>query len=155
MSHSQFRSKKLILRHAWLNLWDKHMTTGRINQVIATLLSCFEAQQCMCPPGHVVLSCLASRCNVLLWSTTDVLWQISFITQNKTYHDSTMCLRFQQSITSMRTKNTSCIHKHILPTHHHLNICIKWTCHRSPGICKNPQTNDCALCYCQLSNRQS
>ena len=24
----------LILRHAWLNLWDKHMTTGRINQVV-------------------------------------------------------------------------------------------------------------------------
>ena len=23
----------LILRHAWLNLWDKRMTTGRINQV--------------------------------------------------------------------------------------------------------------------------
>ncbi len=22
-----------ILRHAWLNLWDKHMTTGRINQL--------------------------------------------------------------------------------------------------------------------------
>ena len=34
MSHSQFRSRILILRHAWLNLWDKHMTTGRINQVI-------------------------------------------------------------------------------------------------------------------------
>jgi hypothetical protein len=34
MSHSQFHSKNLfILRHAWLNLWDKHMTTGRINQV--------------------------------------------------------------------------------------------------------------------------
>jgi hypothetical protein len=34
MSHSQFHSIKLfILRHAWLNLWDKHMTTGRINQV--------------------------------------------------------------------------------------------------------------------------
>ena len=34
MSHSQFHSiKLLILRHAWLNLWDKHMTTGRINQV--------------------------------------------------------------------------------------------------------------------------
>ncbi len=30
MSHSQFR---MILRHAWLSLWDKHMTTGRINQV--------------------------------------------------------------------------------------------------------------------------
>ena len=28
---SQYKS--LILRHAWLNLWDKHMTTGRINQV--------------------------------------------------------------------------------------------------------------------------
>jgi hypothetical protein len=34
MSHSQFHSTKLfILRHAWLNLWDKRMTTGRINQV--------------------------------------------------------------------------------------------------------------------------
>ena len=38
MSRSQFHSIKLfILRHAWLNLWDKHMTTGRINQV--TVLS--------------------------------------------------------------------------------------------------------------------
>jgi hypothetical protein len=25
--------KKVVLRRAWLNLWDKHMTTGRINQV--------------------------------------------------------------------------------------------------------------------------
>ena len=34
MSHSQFHStKEFILTHAWLNLWDKHMTTGRINQV--------------------------------------------------------------------------------------------------------------------------
>ena len=33
MSHSQFRCITLILRHAWLSLWDKHMTTGRINQV--------------------------------------------------------------------------------------------------------------------------
>ena len=33
MSHSQIRCVKLILRHAWLNLCDKHMTTGRINQV--------------------------------------------------------------------------------------------------------------------------
>ena len=24
---------RLVLGHAWLNLWDKHMTTGRINQV--------------------------------------------------------------------------------------------------------------------------
>ena len=34
MSHSQFHSIKVFtLRHAWLNLWDKHMTTGRINQI--------------------------------------------------------------------------------------------------------------------------
>ncbi len=34
MSHSQFHCiKSFILRHAWLNLWDKRMTTGRIDQV--------------------------------------------------------------------------------------------------------------------------
>ena len=34
MSHSQFHLyKQFILGHAWLNLLDKHMTTGRINQV--------------------------------------------------------------------------------------------------------------------------
>ena len=34
MSHLQFhRIKWFILRLAWLNLRDKHMTTGRINQV--------------------------------------------------------------------------------------------------------------------------
>ena len=34
MSRSQFHSiKSLILTHAWLNLWDERMTTGRINQV--------------------------------------------------------------------------------------------------------------------------
>ena len=33
MSRSQFQSKRFILRHAWLNLWDERMTTGRINQV--------------------------------------------------------------------------------------------------------------------------
>jgi len=44
MSRSQFHSIKLfILRHAWLNLWDKHMTTGRINQV--TLLSTITVRQ--------------------------------------------------------------------------------------------------------------
>ena len=42
MSHSQFHSIKLfILRHAWLNLWDKHMTTGRINQVTVLRLTKF------------------------------------------------------------------------------------------------------------------
>ena len=45
MSHSQFHSiKQFILRHAWLNLWDKHMTTGRINQVFDLLT--FEVFEC-------------------------------------------------------------------------------------------------------------
>ncbi len=34
MSYSRFHCSKAELRHAWLNLRDKHMTTGRINQVI-------------------------------------------------------------------------------------------------------------------------
>ena len=38
MSHSQICYEELSLKHAWLNLWDKHMTTGRINQVL-TLMS--------------------------------------------------------------------------------------------------------------------
>ena len=48
MSHSQFHSiEAFILRHAWLSLWDKHMTTGRINQVtIGT------AEQAMQAPRH-------------------------------------------------------------------------------------------------------
>ncbi len=34
MSHLQsYCAYEFILRHAWLNLLDKHMTTGRINQV--------------------------------------------------------------------------------------------------------------------------
>ena len=38
MSRSQSRCMMLILRHAWLNLLDKHMTTGRINQVAVVVL---------------------------------------------------------------------------------------------------------------------
>ena len=33
MSYSQLWQYSLTLRHAWLNLKGKHMTTGRINQV--------------------------------------------------------------------------------------------------------------------------
>jgi hypothetical protein len=55
MSHSQFHCIPFILRHAWLSLWDKHMTTGRINQITTlgpshegtehdgTLLNCFSS----------------------------------------------------------------------------------------------------------------
>ena len=28
--------RNLILTHAWLNRWNKHMTTGRINQVVTS-----------------------------------------------------------------------------------------------------------------------
>ena len=49
MSHPQFYCKIFTLRHAWLNLWDKHMTTGRINQV----------------------SCIFRNCDKLLYYTTD------------------------------------------------------------------------------------
>ena len=38
MSHSQFHCKSLTLIRAWLSPRDKHMTTGRINQV--SLLVC-------------------------------------------------------------------------------------------------------------------
>jgi hypothetical protein len=51
MSRSQFHSIKMfILRHAWLNLWDKHMTTGRINQV--TLLSVTTPNTASAPPSR-------------------------------------------------------------------------------------------------------
>lgn len=33
MSRSQFQSRLCILRHAWLNLWDERIITGRINQI--------------------------------------------------------------------------------------------------------------------------
>ena len=46
MSHSQFHSTNLfILRHAWLNLWDKHMTTGRINQVTIVRTAALKHQR--------------------------------------------------------------------------------------------------------------
>ena len=48
MSHSQFHSiESFILRHAWLNLWDERMTTGRINQItfLLNLQFCTTALQ--------------------------------------------------------------------------------------------------------------
>ena len=45
MSRSQFQSKRFILRHAWLNLWDERMTTGRINQVAILAFLCLVPQE--------------------------------------------------------------------------------------------------------------
>lgn len=47
MSRSQFQSKRFILRHAWLNLWDERMTTGRINQVATNRVST-KNTDCIC-----------------------------------------------------------------------------------------------------------
>jgi hypothetical protein len=47
MSHSQFQSKRFILRRAWLNLWDERMTTGRINQVAILLIANFPSRDCL------------------------------------------------------------------------------------------------------------
>ena len=44
MSLSQSCYKILTLTHAWLNPTDKHITTGRINQVISTKIV-FEEYQ--------------------------------------------------------------------------------------------------------------
>ena len=60
MSRSQFYSIKLfILRHAWLNLWDKHMTTGRINQV--TSLSAPSIRDSLEPPNEKTLTAKGSK----------------------------------------------------------------------------------------------
>ena len=78
MSHSQFHSTDLfILRHAWLNLWDKHMTTGRINQVSYKKLVVSEKRAFLqTTPHHLQLStrscvhlghslCIAAMCVLL------------------------------------------------------------------------------------------
>jgi hypothetical protein len=41
MSHAQIPANAVILRHAWLSPWNKHMTTGRINQISIEILCCF------------------------------------------------------------------------------------------------------------------
>jgi hypothetical protein len=72
MSHSQFHSTKLfILRHAWLNLWDKHMTTGRINQV--TLVPKKQAEKiCILSVCFLVSSPLLNTS--LRSGSEEVLW---------------------------------------------------------------------------------
>ena len=48
----------LILRHAWLNLWDKHMTTGRINQV--TILRNGRGRERLVPRCFIQISALST-----------------------------------------------------------------------------------------------
>ena len=49
MRHSQFHCIAFILRHAWLSLSDKHVTTGRINQI--TILEHGLAESSKAGPG--------------------------------------------------------------------------------------------------------
>ena len=37
MSRSQFQSKRFILRHAWLNLWDSECSDPSIDGLLATI----------------------------------------------------------------------------------------------------------------------
>ena len=73
MSHSQFHSTNLfILRHAWLNLWDKHMTTGRINQVTTIQIAQCRATPCTRANKstfHDGCLLLGFRCLVILFTT--------------------------------------------------------------------------------------
>ena len=51
----------LILRHAWLNLWDKHMTTGRINQVSSKITTNSKIRVISEIPIELTIRKLASR----------------------------------------------------------------------------------------------
>ena len=48
--------KSLKLRHAWLSLWDKHMTTGRINQIDIYFVSECETHTQKCSPTPTLKS---------------------------------------------------------------------------------------------------
>ena len=48
MSHLQPCRETLTLRHAWLNLWDKHIITGRINQVHCGLCKAAPTADAQC-----------------------------------------------------------------------------------------------------------
>ena len=74
MSHSQFRRIILILTHAWLNLWDKHMTTGRINQ-ITTFAEGRNPSQC----NYVYFFCIKMRFFCDLPAPWGLAWSESYI----------------------------------------------------------------------------
>ena len=74
MSHLQFQSKRFILRHAWLNLWDERMTTGRINQV-----AIFKQVSCTCHdlpnlPINITTKVLSQNKSLLSFLATQNLW---------------------------------------------------------------------------------
>ena len=52
-----------MLRHAWLNLWDKHMTTGRINQVTTN-----ANNECWCAVCVTYETRLCSRSGKIAYS---------------------------------------------------------------------------------------
>ena len=101
MSHSQFHCiKSFILRHAWLNLWDKHMTTGRINQV--TLLSA---------PTHLRWNGAHTNGGVRppgVWSSTMESKRISFLGESDgitTFSPETTTLWFSRQVSLRHSSN--------------------------------------------------
>lgn len=76
MSHSQFHKYKLfILTHAWLSLWDKHMTTGRINQIhLSSLSICWWNQQIVSEINFSFIVFLST--NILIQKVTRLLYRL-------------------------------------------------------------------------------
>ena len=91
MSRSQFQSKRFILRHAWLNLWDERMTTGRINQVAIFPRVCGKRLQKTTVPLPTV--CSFTRNKHTAWSK---------LTSNQ------RVLLRNANVTSLRGLYTSC-----------------------------------------------
>ena len=102
MSHSQFHSTKLfILRHAWLNLWDKHMTTGRINQVTTVHFAPILMTQR--PPSRMGVHQTSWRINC---STEPQLRPPCSPDLTSFKHSSPCCAEQQRSQPSKRTTNS-------------------------------------------------
>ena len=81
MSRSQFQSKIFILRHAWLNLWDERMTTGRINQV-ATITQIWR--YFLHTPNHPTKKrLLAPRVEFCSWSSAGIVVPVKTVLSNQ------------------------------------------------------------------------
>ena len=81
MSHSQFRRTILILTHAWLNLLDKHMTTGRINQITTFARQTLQTHKFTTNSNTLLTLCGSLKprpsMNQAIWFTTCISWRPS------------------------------------------------------------------------------
>ena len=144
MSHPQFYCKIFTLRHAWLNLRDKHMTTGRINQVIAIQLSWLKPHNNM---THVGVSCLASMCKVWMLFKQECC-------QSKCAHIIKPNLQCWHNVLEHSTEHRQHAQLQSLTLQPQANaanappfliVCKDWKCHRSPANCEL-RTAACTCC---------